>query len=104
MSYTVSQRSHEIGIRLALGAHPSRILWLVVGPGLRTSLIGIGIGVVAALASMQLVGGLLFGVAPRDPLTFVGVALLVASVAVLGSVVPARRAANVDPLVALRHE
>ncbi len=104
MSYSVSQRSHEIGIRMALGARPKQILGLVVGQGLRTSLIGIGIGLAAALASMQFVSSLLFGVTPRDPVTFGGVALLVVAVAVFASVVPARRASKVDPLVALRHE
>jgi putative ABC transport system permease protein len=104
MSYTVSQRSHEIGIRLALGAHPRQILGLVVGQGVRISLVGVGIGIVAALALTQLLTSLLFGVTPRDPLTFGGVALLVVAVAMLGSFVPARRASSVDPIVALRHE
>jgi putative ABC transport system permease protein len=104
MSYSVSQRSHEIGIRMALGARPKQILGLVVGQGLRTSLAGIGIGLAAALALMQFVSSLLFGVTPRDPITFAGVALLVVAVAVVASVVPARRASKVDPLVALRHE
>jgi putative ABC transport system permease protein len=104
MSYTVSQRSHEIGIRMALGARPAQILRLIVGQGLLTSLIGVGIGALVALVSVQFVSGLLFGVAPRDPATFVGVAVLVSAVAAAGSLVPARRAANVDPLVALRHE
>jgi len=104
MSYTVSQRSHEIGIRLALGAHPRQILGLVVGQGVRMSLVGVGIGVIAALGLTQLLSSLLFGVTPRDPLTFGGVALLVVVVALAGSFVPARRAASVDPIVALRHE
>jgi putative ABC transport system permease protein len=104
MSYTVSQRSHEIGIRMALGARPKQILGLVVGQGLRMSLVGVGIGVLVALASVQLVRSLLFGITPRDPFTFVGVGLLVMGVAALGSIVPARRAAKVDPLVALRHQ
>jgi putative ABC transport system permease protein len=104
MSYTVSQRSHEIGIRLALGAHPRQILGLVVGQGVRMSLVGVGIGIIAALGLTQLLTSLLFGVTPRDPLTFAGVALLVVGVALAGSFVPARRAASVDPIVALRHE
>jgi len=104
MSYTVSQRSREIGIRMALGARPAQILRLVVGQGLRTSLLGVGIGIVAALGSAQLVGSLLFGITPRDPLTFACVTLLVIGVALAGSFIPARRAASVDPLVALRHE
>lgn len=104
MSYTVSQRSHEIGIRLALGAHPRQILGLIVGQGVRMSLVGVGIGIIAALGLTQLLSSLLFGVKPRDPLTFTGVALLVVGVALAGSFVPARRAASVDPIVALRHE
>jgi putative ABC transport system permease protein len=104
MSYTVSQRSHEIGIRMALGAHPRRILKLVVGQGLVLSLVGVAIGVVAALGLTQLLATLLFGVTPRDPVTFAGVALLVVGVALAGSFVPARRAASVDPMIALRHE
>jgi putative ABC transport system permease protein len=104
MSYTVSQRSHEIGIRLALGAHPRQVLGLVVGQGVRMSLVGVGIGIVAALGLTQLLASLLFSVTPRDPLTFAGVALLVVGVALAGSFVPARRAASVDPIVALRHE
>jgi putative ABC transport system permease protein len=104
MSYSVSQRSHEIAVRMALGARPEQILGLVVGQGLRTALVGIAIGMAAALASMQLVGSLLFGIAPRDPVTFAGVALLVVVVAVAASIVPARRAMRVDPMVALRYE
>ena len=104
MSYTVSQRWHEIGIRMALGARPTEVLRQVIGEGLRTSLIGVAIGIVVALASMRLVADLLFAIAPHDPSTFLGVAIVVIGVAVLGSFVPARRAAKVDPLVALRHE
>ena len=104
MSYTVSQRSHEIGIRLALGAHPRQILGLVVGQGVRISLLGVGIGIVASLGLTQLLTSLLFGITPHDPLTFASVALLVLGVALAGSFVPARRAASVDPIVALRHE
>jgi putative ABC transport system permease protein len=104
MSYTVSQRSHEIGIRMALGARPKQILTLVVAQGLETSLIGVGIGVTVALASTQFASGLLFGISPRDPVTFSGLVALVVGVAILGSIVPAWRAAKVDPLVALHHE
>jgi putative ABC transport system permease protein len=104
MSYTVSQRSHEIGIRLALGAHPRQILGLVVGQGVRVSLLGVGIGIVVSLGLTQLLTSLLFGVTAHDPFTFASVALLVLGVALAGSFVPARRAASVDPIVALRHE
>jgi ABC-type antimicrobial peptide transport system permease subunit len=104
LSFTVTQRTREIGIRVALGAQPRDILRLVMGQGTGAVLVGIGLGVVAALALTRLMSSLLFGVKPTDPLTFMSVIGLLLLVAVTASYIPARRAAGVDPLVALRHE
>jgi putative ABC transport system permease protein len=103
-SYAVSERTHEIGIRMALGAQPSDVSRFVLGQGARLAGIGIICGVVAALALTRLLSSLLFGVTATDPLTFVVVALVLGAVAFLASYVPARRAMRVDPIVALRHE
>ncbi|HUE02394.1 MAG TPA: ABC transporter permease [Bryobacteraceae bacterium] len=103
-AYAVSRRTHEIGLRVALGASQSHILRLVVGRELVTSLIGSAIGVGAALLLTRGLAGMLYGVTPRDPLVFAGVPLLLIAVSVLASYVPARRATRIDPLVALRYE
>jgi putative ABC transport system permease protein len=103
-SYAVSERTHEIGVRMALGAQPSDVSRFVLGHGARLASIGIICGVVAALALTRLLSSLLFGVTATDPLTFVVVALVLGTVAFLASYVPARRAMRVDPIVALRHE
>jgi putative ABC transport system permease protein len=103
-SYLVSQRTREIGIRLALGADPSRVSALVVREGMRVASAGIIVGVVIALFTTQLASNLLYGVSPRDPITIAAVALTLLAVSALANYLPARRAARVDPLTALRQD
>jgi putative ABC transport system permease protein len=104
ISYSVMQRTREIGIRMALGAQPRTIFGLVIGQGLGLTLIGIIIGTGAALAATRLLSGMLFGISATDPLTIAGISLLLAVVALLACYLPARRATKVDPIIALHYE
>jgi predicted permease len=104
ISYIVSERTHEIGIRLALGAQSRNILRMVLRQGLRLAIAGTAVGIVSALIVSHLMAGVLYGVKPTDPVTFMGVAVVFIAVALLACYVPARRAIRVDPLAALRHE
>jgi putative ABC transport system permease protein len=104
VSYSVAQRTHEIGIRMALGAGRRDILRLVIGQGMNLVLAGLAIGLAGALALTRLMTTLLFGVSANDPLTYGSIALLLALVALLACWIPARRAIRVNPIVALRHE
>jgi ABC-type antimicrobial peptide transport system permease subunit len=104
LSYGVSQRIREIGIRIALGAQRGHVLRLIVGRGLRLAVLGAAVGVIAAAAITHWMSSLLFGVSATDPLTFAVVLLLVTAVAALAAYIPARRAMRVDPVVALRYE
>jgi putative ABC transport system permease protein len=104
LSYGVTERTREMGIRLAHGAQPRDLFKLVVGQGMLVTVIGLAIGVGASFALTRLIQGLLFGVSATDPLTFGVIALLLAAVALLACWMPARRATRMDPLAALRYE
>ena len=104
IAYSVSQRTHELGVRMALGAEPGRVSAMVVRQGAVLAAVGLVLGVVASLLATRALTSLLFGVTPSDPLTYAAVAVLLAAVALLASYVPARRAATVDPMIALRSE
>jgi len=102
ISYLVGQRTHEIGVRVALGAQPGDVLRLVIGQGALMALLGVVIGVAAALLLTRLMASQLFGVSPHDPLTFAAVAILLMIVSIAACYIPARRAMRVDPVIALR--
>jgi putative ABC transport system permease protein len=102
--FMVSERTHEIGIRIALGATTRNILCTVLNQGSRLAISGTAVGLVCALIVSHLMAGLLYGVKPTDPLTFLGLAMLLMVVGLLACYIPARRAVRVDPMIALRHE
>jgi predicted lysophospholipase L1 biosynthesis ABC-type transport system permease subunit len=104
ISYTVAQRTREIGIRIALGASPNTVRRRVARQGLGLTLAGVGVGAAAAFIATRILRSMLFGVAPGDPTVLAVVAILLAAVALLASWIPARRAASVDPLIAIRTE
>jgi putative ABC transport system permease protein len=104
IAYLVGQRTHEIGVRMALGAERRHVLRLILGQGIRMALGGVVLGIVLALALTRLMSSQLYGVTAHDPLTFAGVALVLVAVALLACWIPARRAMRIDPIVALRYE
>src|SRR5437660_12788891 len=104
LSYTVKRRVQEIGIRLALGARIGDVLRMVVVEGMKPTLLGVGIGTVGALAMGHVLSSLIYGVQPTDPITFLVVVFLLAAIALVATIIPAYRAAKVDPVVALRYE
>jgi predicted permease len=104
ISYIAGQRTREIGVRMALGAQPADVLRMIVGQGAALAMIGVGIGATVALGLTRLMGKMIFGVSAHDPLTYIGVAMLLSFVAVIACYFPARRATRTDPLVALRYE
>jgi predicted permease len=104
VAFAATQRTREIGIRMALGALPADVLRLVLGQGMRLATLGLAIGLAAAASTMHLVRGFLYGVSPTDPLTIVGIAALLGGVTLIATWLPAHRASRVDPVIALRHE
>jgi ABC-type antimicrobial peptide transport system permease subunit len=104
ISYAVSQRTREIGVRMALGARPADVLRMILSEGLKLVAVGVALGLVAAVMLTRLLEGMVYGVSMRDPLIFVLVNLLLVTVSLAACYVPARRAMRVDPLVALRYE
>ncbi|MGH9708590.1 MAG: FtsX-like permease family protein, partial [Candidatus Acidiferrales bacterium] len=104
ISYLAAQRTHEIGIRMALGAQPAGISRMILMEGMKFALIGVAVGLVAALALTRLMSQMIFGVGAFDPLTFAGVSILLIFIAMAACYIPARRAMRTDPMIALRYE
>ena len=104
IAYSTARRTREIGIRVALGAHRADVLRMILTQGMRLTLVGVGIGLIGAIAASRVLASQLFGITSTDPLTFGGVVLTLAAVALAACYIPARRAANVDPVNALRYE
>ena len=104
MSYAVTRRTHELGIRTSLGASRREIIALVMGHGMRLTAIGLAAGVIASLALTRFLAGMLYGVRPTDPATLAAVTVLLGTITLLACYIPARRATTVDPMTALRHE
>jgi putative ABC transport system permease protein len=104
VSYVTAQRTHEIGVRVALGAQRHDVVRLMLGEGMKMALVGVAIGVCAALALTHLMVNMLFGVSATDPMTFASVVVILSAIALAACYIPARRALCVDPIVALRHE
>jgi putative ABC transport system permease protein len=104
LSYSVNQQTREIGLRMALGAQRGDVMRLILGQGLRLTVVGLGLGILAALALMRVLVSLLFDVRAYDPSTYTAVTLLLTVVALLACYIPARRAMRVDPMVALRYD
>jgi ABC-type antimicrobial peptide transport system permease subunit len=104
ISYSVAQRFREIGIRMALGAEAGNTVWMVASRGLKLALLGIALGICGAAALTKLLGNMLYGVDPVEPLTYGAVSVFLITVTMLASYLPARRAANVDPALVLREE
>jgi len=104
ISYLTGQRTHEIGVRVALGASSSDVLRMVLGEGMRITLIGVAIGLAAAFGLTRLITTIIYGVGATDPITFAAVAILLSAIALFACYIPARRAMRVDPMIALRYE
>jgi ABC-type antimicrobial peptide transport system permease subunit len=104
VAFTVAQRTREVGVRVALGADVGDVVWMVLGSGMRLAAVGVALGVLGAAAVARLLASLLYGVSSVDPAAYLGAAALLLAVAFFANLVPARRAARVDPMAALRYE
>ena len=104
MSFIATQRTHEIGVRMALGARAGHVFWLIIGQGMKLVLLGLALGVLGALILTRVLTSLLFGITGTDPITYIGAPLLLALIALLACYFPARKAMNLDPLAAVRYE